>query len=86
MYYIENFYVCDTESDKCYYIREILDGVSAEFKRSTLTPGEKCSIVMQLGLQRLIRVLAECYSCSGHSYDASQEAEFTYNHMLKGRC
>lgn len=89
MYYIQDFHIYDTslEHSEGYYIREILDCASNEYKDSALTPDKKYEIISELGLDKLTKVLEEAFRSNNKTYDASHCAKLTYEilkHKARG--
>ena len=84
-YAIEDFHILDltTQPVSRYYIRELLDSPSYEYRHSKLSNAQKLEIINALGLDVLTEVLAECFSYTGKTYDAKDEARFAW-HLLNG--
>ncbi|MDD2721151.1 MAG: hypothetical protein PHH47_07585 [Gallionella sp.] len=78
-YTISGLMILDSESAPVreIYIRELLDMPSAEFRRSSLSAGQKMDVIQAVGLDALTQVLQECFRQGGKNYNAAQEAEFT---------
>lgn len=85
-YLINDLMIVDEEANpvKSIYIREILDYASYEFKQSKLSKQQKIDIIDALGLDTLTNVLHECFKNKGSSYNATNEAQFTYA-ILSGK-
>ncbi len=76
-FYIRDWKIIDSESNPVseIYIRELLDASSAEFQRSKLSARQKMDVIQELGLDRLTKVLDDCFRQNSKGYDASSEAE-----------
>lgn len=79
-YTIHDFHILDAEANPIpkIYIRELLDSSSAEFQFSKLNPSQKIDVIKALGIEDLTVVLHNCYQYTGKTYDAEQEAKFTW--------
>ncbi|MDH2918559.1 MAG: hypothetical protein PXX73_05130 [Sideroxydans sp.] len=77
---IDDLMIVDTECNPVHrmYIRELLDSASSEYQRSKLNRQQKVDIINELGIDTLTEVLAECFLRKGASYNAAQEARFTW--------
>ena len=80
-YKVTDFHIIDTEkvvnAGREIYIRAILDSGSSEYKFLKLTIEERLDIIEKLGLDNLIKLLAECFKVNHHNYDAWHEAYWT---------
>jgi hypothetical protein len=79
-YTIHDFKILDAEANPIpeIYIRELLDSSCAEFHFSKLNSRQKIDVIEALGIEELTVVLHECYQYTGKTYNAEQEAEFTW--------
>ncbi len=76
-FYIRDLKIIDSESNPVseIYIRELLDASSAEFQRSRLSARQKMDVIQEIGLDKLTKVLDDCFRQNSKGYDASSEAE-----------
>ncbi|MDD5462732.1 MAG: hypothetical protein PHG00_14055 [Methylococcales bacterium] len=79
-YTIHDFHILDAEANPIpkIYIRELLDSSSAEFLFSKLNSRQKIDVIEALGIEELTVLLHNCYQYTGKTYNAEQEAEFTW--------
>lgn len=85
-YYIKDWHIFDVlgvDFPNGLYIREILDTSSYEYMVSELSPKEKLSIILDLGLNQLIKVLDDCYSSNHKPYNAFDEGNLAYKELMK---
>jgi len=69
------FNIDELEISHGFYIREILDTCSSEYKLSKLTAKQKKIIILDLGLEKLTKVLDDCYRSNHKPYKAVDEAK-----------
>jgi len=87
MYRIKDWTIYDNNPENIqgyrngYYIREILDGPSWEYKTSELSAKEKYEIILDLGLDNLKEILKEVFQESNRPYDADRVAVMTYEFL-----
>jgi hypothetical protein len=74
-YEVDDFEVVEFEGKvpKRWYIREILDVTSSEFKRSELTNEKRIDIVNTLGVERMESILDESFKQNHKGYSAADE-------------
>jgi len=85
-YRIKDWHIFDVEGvdfPDGLYIREILDTSSYEYFISELTPKQKLSIILELGLDQLIKVLEDCYSSNNKPFNALDEGNLAYAELMK---
>jgi hypothetical protein len=85
-YEIDDLMILDAENNPVQkiYIRELLDSSCSEYQRSKLGRQQKIDIINALGLEVLIKVLAECFRRKGAKESAAEVAKFTWQ-MLTGK-
>lgn len=74
---IENFHI-HTADGESYYIREILDLGSDEYRTSKLTSEHRYRIIQALGLDQLTYVLGQAFRANNKPYSAERTAKLTY--------
>lgn len=74
-YEVDGFEIIDFEEGipRKWYIREILDVTSTEFKSSKLTNEKRIDIVNTLGIERMESVLDESFKENHPNYSAADE-------------